>query len=55
MVRIPPNDSPHGMVRWAPNSRRVVVNEAEPEIDSSKLVTLELIREQGALGDIKVK
>ena len=55
LVRIPPNDSPHGLVRWAPSSLRVVVKEAEEDIDSSKLVTLELIREQGAMGDITVR
>ena len=55
LVRIPPNDSPHGQIRWAPNSLRVVVNEAEKDVDSSKLVTLEMIREQGTLGNIEVE
>lgn len=55
VLRILTNDSPHGVVRWAPNSLQTVVKEPDSDIDALSLVTLEIVREQGALGDIEVQ
>ena len=48
------NDSPHGVIRWSVDSLRTVVQEAQVSSGDTQLVTLEMIREQGSLGDIEV-
>ncbi|CAK8694047.1 unnamed protein product [Clavelina lepadiformis] len=53
-VQIPANDSPHGVVRWAPSSLRTVISEAETLSGASQLVTLDMVREQGMMGDIEI-
>lgn len=53
-IRILPNDSPYGIVRWSAQSLRSVVKEPETLSGVSQLVTLEILRQQGQLGDIRV-
>ncbi|KAM4808264.1 adhesion G-protein coupled receptor V1 [Rhinophrynus dorsalis] len=47
-----PNDSPHGIIGWHINSSTVKVDEPEGK---STVVTLQVIREQGFVGDIAVQ
>ncbi|KAM5191785.1 adhesion G-protein coupled receptor V1 [Mantella aurantiaca] len=51
VLSILPNDSPHGVVGWHVNSSSVRVN--EPEGDAT-IITLQVSREQGFVGDISV-
>ncbi|XP_039258016.2 adhesion G-protein coupled receptor V1-like isoform X1 [Styela clava] len=53
-IRILPNDSPHGMLRWSATSLRNVIKEPETLSGATQLVTLDLLRQQGQLGDIQV-
>lgn len=54
-MRILANDSPHGVVSWSPSSLHTVVSEAEIISGASQLVTLDMVRRQGDLGDIEVR
>ncbi|XP_073480601.1 adhesion G-protein coupled receptor V1 isoform X2 [Aquarana catesbeiana] len=51
LLTILPNDSPHGIVGWHINSSSVKVNEPE---GNSTIITLQVTREQGFVGDIAV-
>uniref|UniRef100_K7FWY2 Adhesion G protein-coupled receptor V1 n=1 Tax=Pelodiscus sinensis TaxID=13735 RepID=K7FWY2_PELSI len=51
-LNILPNDSPYGVVGWYTESLFTKV--AEPE-ENSTIVTLQILREQGFVGDIAVK
>ncbi|KAM4707152.1 adhesion G-protein coupled receptor V1 [Discoglossus pictus] len=46
-----PNDSPHGVVGWHVNSMSMAVEEPE---GNSTIITLQVVREQGFVGDIAV-
>ncbi|XP_018414734.1 PREDICTED: G-protein coupled receptor 98, partial [Nanorana parkeri] len=51
VLTILPNDSPHGIVGWHVNSSSVKVNEPE---GNATIITLQVTREQGFVGDIAV-
>ncbi|CAI9572523.1 unnamed protein product, partial [Staurois parvus] len=51
LLTILPNDSPHGIIGWNVNSSSVKVTEPE---GNSTIITLQVTREQGLVGDIAV-
>ncbi|NXL95351.1 GPR98 protein, partial [Alectura lathami] len=54
VLTILPSDSPHGVVGWHTNSLFVKVTEPEGQINSTT-VTLQIVREQGFVGEIAVQ
>ncbi|XP_053910929.1 adhesion G-protein coupled receptor V1 [Cuculus canorus] len=54
VLTILPSDSPHGVVGWHMESLFVKVTEPEGEVNSTTL-TLQIVREQGFVGEIAVQ
>ncbi|XP_031463513.1 adhesion G-protein coupled receptor V1-like, partial [Phasianus colchicus] len=53
ILTILPSDSPHGVIGWHSNSLFVKVTEPEGQMNST--VTLQIVREQGFVGEIAVQ
>ncbi|OXB72852.1 UNVERIFIED_CONTAM: hypothetical protein H355_000852 [Colinus virginianus] len=53
VLTILPSDSPHGVIGWHTNSLFVKVSEPDGEMNST--ITLQIVREQGFVGEIAVQ
>uniref|UniRef100_A0A674GVY7 Adhesion G protein-coupled receptor V1 n=1 Tax=Taeniopygia guttata TaxID=59729 RepID=A0A674GVY7_TAEGU len=54
VLSILPSDSPHGVIQWHRESLFVKITEPEGQ-DNSTTVTLQIVREQGFVGDLAVQ
>ncbi|OWK61600.1 G-protein coupled receptor 98, partial [Lonchura striata] len=54
VLSILPSDSPHGVIEWHRESLFVKITEPEGQ-DNSTTVTLQIVREQGFVGDLAVQ
>uniref|UniRef100_U3K352 Adhesion G-protein coupled receptor V1 n=1 Tax=Ficedula albicollis TaxID=59894 RepID=U3K352_FICAL len=55
VLSILPSDSPHGVIEWHMESLFVKITEPEGKSENSTTVTLQIVREQGFVGDLAVQ